>query len=176
MAKSAPRKRPPRPAASDYEDKVSRETAKTARRADLSGAPRPLGDPLSGVVLVAEPPPASAETTDALHRSLAAVGLDGTYVVWPAPDLLETLLALEPSVLVAVGLGAARAVDSSGYPLVKNPFSSAPEGTWFAWTRGTLGLRLPALAPALADDDAKRRFWRAFRALRALAPEGAPRR
>ena len=175
MTKSAPPKRAPRPAASDYEDKVSREAAKTARRADLTVAPRPLGDPLSGVVLVAEPP-ASAGTTDALQRSLDAVGLDGTCIVWPAPDLLETLLALEPSALVAVDPGAARAVDSAGYPLVKNPFSSAAEGTWFAWTRGTLGLRIPALAPALADDDAKRRFWRAFRSLRVLAPEGAPRR
>src|SRR5215207_8300006 len=159
MPGSAPRKkRPARPAASDYADKVSREAAKTARRADLSGVPRPLGDPLSGIVLVAEPPSdagASARITDALRRSLAAVDLEDAYVVWPA---------------------AALAIDAAGYPLAKTPFSDAPEGTWFAWTKGALGLRLPALAPALTDDEAKRRFWRAFRSLRDLAPEGTPRR
>ena len=125
MPKSAPGKKPPRPAASDYEGKVSREAAKAARRADLSGAPRPFGDPLSGIVLVAQPP-AAAAATDALRRSLAAVGLDGARVVWPAPDLLETLLSLEPSVLVAVGPEAARALDASGYPLAKGSFSNAP--------------------------------------------------
>ena len=171
MPKSAPRKKgSPRPAAGDYESKVSGEAATTSRRANLSGAPLPFGDPLSGVVLVAEPP-ASAAANDALRRSLAAVGLGRAYVVWPTPDLLETLLSLEPSALAAVGPDAARAIDSSGYPLVKSTFSDAPQGTWFSWTKGTLGLQLPALVPALTDDDAKRRFWRAFRALRALAPE-----
>ena len=172
MPKSASGKKPPRPAASDYEGKVSSEAFAASRRADLSGAPRPFGDPLSGVVLVAQPP-ATAAATDALRRSLAAVGLDGAYVVWPAPSLLETLLSVEPSALVAVGPAAARAIDGSDYPLVKNPFSSAPEGAWFTWTKGTLGLRLPALAPALADEAAKRRFWRAFRPLRDLASDGA---
>ena len=141
--------------------------------------PRPLGDPLSGIVLVAEPPSdvgASARITDALSRSLAAVDLEDAYVVWPAADLLETLLSLEPSALVAVGPGAARAIDAAGYPLAKVPFSDAPEGTWFAWTKGALGLRLPALTPALTDDEAKRRFWRAFRSLRDLVPEGTIRR
>jgi hypothetical protein len=47
-------------------------------------------------------------------------------------------------------------------------FSEAPEGSWFIWTKGTRGLRLPALAPALDDPDAKRRFWTAFLALRTL--------
>lgn len=180
MPGSAPRRKyPPRPAASDYADKVSHEAAKTARRADLAGAPRPLGDPLSGIVLVAEPPPdagASARILDALRRSLAAVGLEDACVLWPAADLPEALLSLEPSALVAVGPGAARAIDAAGYPLAKSAFSEAPDGAWFAWTKGTSGLRLPALAPALADDDAKRRFWRAFLALRDLAPEGTTRR
>jgi hypothetical protein len=181
MPGSAPRKkRPPRPAASDYADKVSREAAKTDRRADLSGVPRPLGDPLCGIVLVAEPPSdaagTSARITDALSRSLAAVDLEDAYVVWPAADLPETLLSLEPSALVAVGPGAARAIDAAGYPLAKTPFSDAPEGTWFAWTKGALGLRLPALTPALSDDEAKRRFWRAFRSLRDLVPEVTARR
>lgn len=183
MPANAPRKkRPPRPAASDYADKVSREAAKTARRADLSGTPRPLGDPLSGIVLVAEPSPEAGASAgesriaDALSRSLAAVGLEDAYVLWPATDLPETLLSLEPSALVAVGPGAARAIDAAGYPLAKTPFSEAPEGTWFAWAKGTLGLRLPALAPALTGDEAKRRFWRAFRSLRDLTPEGTARR
>jgi hypothetical protein len=39
-----------------------------------------------------------------------------------------------------------------------------------------LGLRLPALASALTDDEAKRRFWRAFRSLRDLGPDGTIRR
>jgi hypothetical protein len=72
--------------------------------------------------------------------------------------------------LVAVGPDVARAIDSLNYPLAKTGFSDAPEGSWFAWTKGTSGLRLPALAPALSDADAKRRFWRAFLALRVLAP------
>ena len=173
MAKSAPRREgsPRSPAADDYAGKVSGEVLATSRRAEFSGAPLPFGDPLSGVVLVTEPP-ATAAATDALRRSLTAVGLDGAYVGWPAPHLLETLLSLEPSALGAVGPEAARTLDALGYPLAKGSFSNVPEGTWFAWTKGTLGLRLPALVPALTDDDAKRRFWRAFRALRALAPEG----
>lgn len=183
MPANAPReKRPPRPAASDYADKVSREATMTARRAELSDTPRPLGNPLSGIVLVAEPPTdsgtgvgTSARITDALSRSLAAVNLEDAYVVWPAADLAETLLSLEPSALVAVGPDAARAIDAACYPLAKTPFSEAPEGTWFAWAKGTPGLRLPALAPALTDDDAKRRFWQAFRSLRGLAPEGTAR-
>jgi len=177
MPGSVPRKK--RPPASDYADKVSREAAKTARRAHLSGVPRPLGDPLSGIVLVAEPPShvgASTRITEALSRSLAAVDLEDAYVVWPTADLPETLLSLEPSALVAVGPGAARAIDAAGYPLAKIPFSDAPEGTWFAWTKGVLGLRLPALTPALTDDEAKRRFWRAFRSLRDLVLEGTIRR
>jgi hypothetical protein len=50
-------------------------------------------------------------------------------------------------------------------------FSEAPEGAWFAWTKGTRGLRLPALGEALDDVDAKRRFWTAFLALRTLVPD-----
>jgi uracil-DNA glycosylase len=89
-------------------------------------------------------------------------------------DLLgEELSALEPQVLVAVGGEAARAIDDLRHPLARSTFLDAPEGAWFSWTRGTRGLRLPALAPALADDDAKRRFWRAFLALRTLGePSG----
>ena len=159
------------PAARDYEAKTAHEAAQVSHRALFSGNPLPFGDPLSGVVLVAELP-ASVPLVEALRRSLAALRLDDTsYVTWSAPDLLETLLSLEPDALVAVGPGAARAIDALGRPLVKNPFSGAPEGVWFSWTKGTSGLRLPALAPALVDDAAKRRFWRAFLALRVLASE-----
>ena len=112
----------------------------------------------------------------ALRRSLAAVKLDKAYVTWTHPDLLEELLSLEPSALVAVGPGAARAIDSLAYPLAKEPFSDATEGVWFSWTYGTFGLRIPALAPALTDPDAKRQFWQAFLALRALATGGEPGR
>lgn len=162
------------PATGDYGVKTSREAARLTRRATRTG-PEPFGDPLSGVVLVAEPA-AGAEAVDALRRSLAALKLDGAYVTWPHPDLLEEILSLEPGALVAVGPAAARAIDSSDYPLARTSFSESPEGSWFAWTKGTSGLRLPALAPALEDDDAKRSFWRAFLALRALVSEEIPRR
>jgi hypothetical protein len=147
-----------------------------ARRSKRAGLPQPFGNPLSGVVLVAESPAGTegAKMVDALRRSLAAVSLDEAYVTWSSPDLLEELLSLEPAVLVAVGPSTARAIDAAGYPLARTLFWEAPEGSWFAWTRGTFGLRLPALAPALADADAKRRFWRAFLALRALPRDKNP--
>ena len=71
-------------------------------------------------------------------------------------------------VLVAIGAGAARDIDAIDYPLVRQPFSEAEPGVWFPWTKGTEGLLLPALAPALEDDAAKRRFWLAFLTLRDL--------
>ena len=107
---------------------------------------------------------------DALRRSLAAVKLEGAYVTCSHPHLLEEMLSLEPTALVAIG-PAAHAIDSLNYPLANAQFSKATEGSWFAWTEGASGLRLPALAPALSDPDAKRRFWRAFLAIRTLAPE-----
>jgi hypothetical protein len=60
---------------------------------------------------------------------------------------------------------------SLDHPLAQRPYAGATEGAWFAWTKGALGLRLPALTPALSDVEAKRRFWRAFRSLRDLALE-----
>ncbi len=156
-----------------YNAKISHEAARRARHALRAGL-NPFGDPLSGVVLVAESPAEEAAVgmVHALRRSLAAVKLDGAYVTWSSsPSLLEEMLSLEPGALVAIGPAAARAIDDLGYPLARTGFSEAPEGSWFAWTRGTLGLRLPALAPALTDADAKRRFWRAFLALRVLARE-----
>ena len=160
-------------AAKDYEAKTSHETARLARQAARAGFPQPFGDPLSGVVLVAEPATEStgARMVDALRRSLAAIKLDRVYVTWSHPDLPEEILSLEPDALVAAGPTASRAIDSCNYSLAKMAFLVAPEGSWFAWTKGTRGLRLPALAPALDNVDAKRRFWRAFLALRTLVPD-----
>src|ERR671916_2679986 len=171
----------PPPAPRGYGAKTSREAVQTARQASHAG-PEPFGDPLSGILLVAEPVAgaasvgANAKVVKALRRSLAAVKLDGAYVTWPHSDLLEEILSLEPGALVAIGPAAVRAIDSLNYPLARTAFSEGPEGSWFPWTKGTSGLRLPALAPALEGDDAKRRFWRAFLAIRALAPEEAFRR
>jgi hypothetical protein len=161
----------------DYGAKTSREVAQIASRTRRTG-PEPFGNPLSGILLVAEPAAgaANARVVDALRRSLATVKLDEAYVTWTHSDLLGEILSLEPGALVALGPAAARAIDSLDYPLARTAFSEGPEGSWFAWTKGTSGLRLPALAPALEGDDAKRRFWRAFLALRALAPEEASQR
>jgi hypothetical protein len=157
-------------AARDYEAKTSQETARLARQAARQGLPQPFGDPLSGVVLVAEPAtePTTTRMVDALRRSLAAVKLDRVYVIWSHAYLLEEILSLEPDALVAAGPTASRTIDLCDYPLAKRAFSEAPEGSWFIWKKGTRGLRLPALAPALDDSDAKRRFWTAFLALRTL--------
>src|SRR5919112_5890820 len=169
----------PPPATGDYGAKTSREAVQTARQASHAG-PEPFGDPLSGILLVAEPVAgaasvgANAKVVKALRRSLAAVKLDGAYVTWPHSDLLEEILSLEPGALVVLGPAAARAIDSLDYPLARTLFSESPEGSWFDWTKGTSGLRLPALAPALEDAAAKRRFWKAFLALRVLAPNGEP--
>lgn len=164
------------PAADEYTAKISHEAEAASRRAGRPDIPYPSGDPLSGIVLVAEPAPStagSARLADALRRSLSAVGLEGAYVTWSsAGSLLEELLSLEPTVLVAVGPGAARTVDDANYALVRTRFRDAPEGAWFPWTKGTTGLLLPDLAPALEDPEAKRRFWRIFLALRDLAPDG----
>ena len=167
----------PPPATGDYGAKTSREAARLAYRATRTG-PEPFGDPLTGILLIAEPAAeaANAGVVDALRRSLATVKLDGAYVTWPHSNLLEEILALEPGALVVLGPAAARAIDSLDYPLARTLFSESPEGSWFDWTKGTSGLRLPALAPALEDAAAKRRFWRAFLAIRALAPEEAFRR
>ncbi len=135
-----------------------------------SGHPAPLGDPSSGVVLVIEQP-VGPRILQALARSLKTVGLPEIYVTYTSTGLLaEEILAAEPHALVAVGPGAAREIDELGHPLAQTPFSGAERGAWFTWTKGTAGLSLPALAPALDDDAAKRRFWRAFQALRDLAP------
>jgi hypothetical protein len=167
----------PPPTSGDYGAKTSREAARLAYRATRTG-PEPFGDPLSGILLIAESAAeaANAGVVDALRRSLAAVKLDGAYVTWPHSNLLEEILSLEPGALVVLGPAAARTIDSLDYPLARTLFSESPEGSWFDWTKGTSGLRLPALAPALEDAAAKRRFWHAFLALRTLTPEEAIRR
>lgn len=157
-------------AAEDYRRKTEREISGISRRMKGAGHPAPLGDPTTGVVLVVEQP-VGPRVLDALAASLAAVGLPDAYVTYASTGLLkEELLATEPHALVAVGPGAAREVDDLDHPLARTPFSEAPEGTPFAWTRGTSGLRLPSLAPALTDDAKKRRFWRCFLVLKDLAP------
>jgi len=111
--------------------------------------------------------PAGPRVTDALQRSLDSVGLAEAYAVPSSTGLLhEILLALEPSILVVVGPEAAREIDALQYPLTRRPFSDAAEGDLFSWTAGTVGLRLPLLTPALDDEAAKRRFWKAFLSLR----------
>ena len=163
-------KRQPRDAADDYHGKTAHEISRISRRMQEKGHPAPLGDPASGIVLVVEQP-IGPRVLEALALSLRAVGLPEAYVTYASTGLLEEeLLATEPDALVAVGEGAARDLDAAGYPLVRQPFSEAEPGVWFSWTRGTRGLLLPSLIPALDDEAAKRRFWRTFLGLKALAP------
>jgi hypothetical protein len=164
-------KEPPRSAASEYRAKVAHEFSRLSRLIKQSGHPTPLGDPTSGVMLVVEQP-IGPRILQALERSLKTVELPEAYVTYASTGLLaQEILAAEPHTLVAVGPGAAHDVDALEHPLAQYPFSTAESGAWFAWTKGTAGLSLPALAPALEDDAAKRRFWRAFLALRDITPE-----
>jgi hypothetical protein len=161
--------RVPRDAASDYRDKVAHEISQLSKLMKRAGHPAPLGDPASGVVLVVEQP-VGPRVLQAVERSLESVELPEAYVTYASTGLLaREILAAEPHALVAVGPGAASEIDALGYPLVRRTFSEAESGVWFAWTKGTAGLSLPALVPALDDEEAKRRFWRAFLALRDLA-------
>jgi hypothetical protein len=129
-----------------------------------------MGDPASGVMIVLEQP-VGPRILEALGRSLKTVGHEDAYVTYASTGLLaEEILSAEPHALVSIGPAAAREIDALDHPLAQNLFSEAEPGTWFSWTKGTAGLSLPPLAPALNDDAAKRRFWRAFLALRDLAP------
>lgn len=130
----------------------------------------PMGDPASGVLLVLEPPESGA-VLDALGLSLDNVGHPRARVVLAGERLLLEILSGCPAAIVAVGSGAARSLDSLEYPLARASFSGAREGEWFVWSRGSHGLALPALAPALEDEEVKREFWRAFLALRALVAD-----
>ena len=165
---------PPRDAASDYRAKAAHEISDLSRLMKESGHPAPLGDPASGVVLVVEQP-VGPRTLQALQRSLETIELQEAYVTYTSTGLLaQEILATDPHALVAVGPGAVREIDAIDHPLVRRPFAEADVGSWFAWTKGTAGLSLPALNPALDDEGAKRRFWRAFLALRDLAPAPRP--
>lgn len=158
-----------RGSAEDYRARSAHEAARISRRLTDSGYPVPLGDLSSGVVLVAESP-AGPRLLDALERSLHHIGLPDAYVTYTSTGLLaEELQAADPSALVAVGPRAAQEIDSLARPLTRNRFSESTEGAWFAWSPGASGLLLPALAPALDDESAKRRFWRAFLSLRQAA-------
>lgn len=135
-----------------------------------AGHQDPSGDPGCGLVLVVEQP-VGPRVLDALARSLSALGLSEAYVTPAGTGLLyEEILSVEPSALVAIGPGAAREIDTLAHPLAHHPYSDATPGEWFTWTKGTAGLLLPALVPALNDEEAKRHFWTAFLALRHLAP------
>lgn len=160
---------PSHEAAADYRSKTGFEISALTRRKRDFGLPPPSGDPASGVMLVVEPP-ADPRVSEALDLSLDTLGIPDTYVTYPTGEmLLEEILAAEPSVLVALGPEAAREIDGLAYSLALNSFSDATEGVWFSWTSGTTGLLLPALAPALDDQGAKRRFWRAFLSLKDLS-------
>jgi hypothetical protein len=162
--------RSPRDAASDYRAKVVHEISRISKRMKESGHPAPLGDPTSGVVLVVEQP-VGPRVLQALDRSLKTIGLPEAYVTYASTGLLaQEILAAEPHALVAVGPGAVLEIDALDHPLARHPFSEAERGVWFTWTKGTAGLSLPALIPALGDDAAKRRFWQAFLTLRDLTP------
>jgi hypothetical protein len=119
-------------------------------------------------VLVLEQPVGPRVLT-ALKRSLQAVGLPEAYLTYESTGLLALELhATGPQALVAIGTGAAHDIDALDFLLARQPFSDAEPGIWFPWTKGTAGLVLPAIVPALDDDGAKRRFWRAFLTLRDL--------
>ena len=157
-----------RDAAGDYTRKTAYEVTRLSNRMKQEGHPAPLGDPTSGVVLVLEEP-FGPRTIEALELSLKALSLQRAYVTYESTGLLaQQIQTTEPGVLVAIGAGAARDIDAIDYPLVRQPFSEAEPGVWFTWTKGTKGLLTPALAPALEDDAAKRRFWLAFLTLRDL--------
>lgn len=160
----------PRDAAEEYRRKTAHEISGLSRRMKDLGYPAPLGDPSAGVALVVEQP-VGPRVVDALRASLQTVGLPEAYVTYASTGLLgEEILALQPHALVAVGPGAATDIDDLEHPLARTAFSEAQEGMPFAWTRAIGGLLLPSLAPALDDEQQKRRFWRSFLTLKDLAP------
>ena len=100
----------PRDTTSAYRAKVVREILRISRLMKKAGHPFPLGDPASGVVLVVEQPVG--------HRVLQALDR-------------SQLLATKPHALIAIGAGAARDIDATGYSLIGQPFSEADPGVWF---------------------------------------------
>lgn len=157
-----------RDAAGDYKEKTAYEVSRLSKLMKENGHPAPLGDPTSGVVLVLEQP-VGPRAVEALKLSLQAVGLPEAYVTYESTGLLaHEIRATDPQALIAIGAGAAQDIDAIDYPLARQPFSGVRPGVWFAWTKGTVGLLLPAITPALDDEAAKRRFWQTFLALKNL--------
>ncbi|HZY64784.1 MAG: hypothetical protein M3N10_01125 [Actinomycetota bacterium] len=153
----------------DYRKKATQEALGIARRLKQAGHPAPLGNPASGVMVVLDQP-VGPRVIDALERSLESIKLPEAYVTWSSTNLLqEEVLTFQPSILVAIGPGAHHEIDALEYPLSRNSFSEATPGAWFSWTNSVSGLSLPALTPALSDDEAKRKFWRAFLALQEVS-------
>lgn len=153
----------------EYRKKARQEASEIARDLRESGHPKPMGDAASGILVLVEQP-VGPRVMEALEKSLSAVHLAEAYVTWSSTGLLlREILAIQPSALVSLGPGAAKDIDDLSYPLSRNPFSEATPGNWFSWTRGTSGLLLPALAPALNSEEAKKLFWRQFLALRSLS-------
>jgi hypothetical protein len=151
----------------DYLAKAERELSAITREMKRTGNPGPLGNPLSGTVIVLSQP-VGPRVLDAIRRSLDATQLDA-YVTYAATGLLRReLLLAEPSVLAASGPEAAAEVDALQHPLASKPFAEATEGAPFAWKRNTTGILLPSLAGSLDDEAEKRRFWQAFLTLRSL--------
>lgn len=159
---SPPPEEAAREALEDYLAKISREIPDEGSTSDL-----PLGRADSGVMVVLEPPHTLA-VLDALTRSLQAVGHPLALVVAADERLARSMLSASPAAVAAVGPGAARCLDETEYPLARARFREATVGEWFVWSNGARGLALPPLAPALEDEEAKREFWKAFLALRAL--------
>lgn len=157
-----------RRALEEYQAKVERELS--SGRSPRAGMEEglPAGDPVYGLLLVLESPETPA-ALDALHRSLEYVGHPHARVVPTDERLLEEILSGGPSAIAAVGPRAAQALDGLEYPLAHASFTDSREGEWFGWSKGAHGLMTPSLAPALEDEEAKRSFWRAFLALRALS-------
>ncbi|MGF1472469.1 MAG: hypothetical protein ACFB50_12125 [Rubrobacteraceae bacterium] len=153
----------------DYRAKMHHEARLFTRRLKGAGYPEPLGDPASGIMIVVGQP-VGPRVVNALERSLEAITLPDAYVTWSNPSLLmEEILSLQPSVLVSIGPEAARDIDSLNYPLLQQDFSNSTTGQFFPWTGTTTGLAIPALAPALDDEGAKKRFWHAFLTLQRVS-------
>ncbi|MGB3632677.1 MAG: hypothetical protein WA982_01410 [Rubrobacteraceae bacterium] len=152
----------------DYRKKAAREALGIARRLKQAGHPTPLGDPASGIVIVVDQP-VGPRLIEALQKSLETIKLSESYVTWSSTGvLLEEILSLQPSALISIGHEADHEIDGLDYPLSRSSFSDAVHGAWFPWTSSVAGLSLPALAPALDDEGAKKIFWRAFLTLQKL--------
>lgn len=153
----------------DYSAKARHEASRLSRLIREAGHPAPSGNPTSGVLILLEQP-VGPRVTEALNLSLESLKISEAYATWASTGfLMQEILIAEPTILVAIGPGAAQEIDSLEYPLARRKFSEASPGNWFTWTRGTSGLLLPSLAQALDDAEAKRRFWRAFLSLQTIA-------